>query len=190
MSILEKLVNNLDGDYYLDDQKKGHTPGGSFISQNSYGIFKKENYSIKIYCFDNMGVRAVNTFDGSPFKIILILPFALKRAQSIFPKSFFQKIINIPTSKNILSNNAKILLKKYNLKGNKELTNYILNDSFLTEILPNHILYITTKVENDTSILNLRPNESVTTTGELEILYKIMNRLGEIIYEHKSILKK
>ena len=186
MNILEKLINDLDGDYHQDDLKKRHTTGGAFISQNSYGIIKKENYSIKIYCYDNMGVRAVNTLDGSPFKIVLILPFVLKKAQSIFPKSFFQKMFSVPISKNVLSVNAKRLLKKYNLKGNKELTNCILNDSILTEILPNHILYITTKIQNGDSILSLRPNESVTTVKELRELYDIMNRLGQVVFEHKQ----
>ncbi|WP_299249745.1 hypothetical protein [uncultured Aquimarina sp.] len=191
MNIVEELTKDLGGNYYQDDQKKGYTPGGTFISKNSYGLIKKENYLMKIYCFENMGIRAVNTIDGSPFKITLIIPFSLKKQQSIFPKSFFQKIISrTPTSNNTLSNHAKKVLKKYSLKGNKELTNYILNDPFLTEILPNHILYITTKIENDISILNLRPNESVTTAIELNQLYSIIDRLGEVIFKHRFVLKK
>ena len=57
MNTLKNLIDLLDGKYFEKEIKKGHSPGGTFISQNSYGLITKENYSIRIYCFHNLGTR-------------------------------------------------------------------------------------------------------------------------------------
>lgn len=190
MDIIKQLTDSHNGQYFEEELKKANTPGGAFISQKSYGYIKKDNYSIKIYSFANMGVRVPDTRDGSPFKIVLILPFVLKRPLSIFPKTFFQKIIGNSIPKSMLSPNAKALLKKYSLNKNKELTNYILTDSSLSKLISNHKIYLSTNIGDNNSTLSLRPNESVIEVEDLKALYDIMDRLGEIIIEHKSILKK
>jgi len=190
MNTLNELIDLLNGEYSEEEVKKGHTPGGTFISQNSQGTIKKEKYTIKIYCFSNKGIRDSRTRDGSPYKIVLILPLELKKPQTIFPKTFFQKLTSNSMMKNSLTKSAKQLLKKYSLNENRELANYILNDSFLTENLPKHNLYISSDIQKKISTLNLRPNESVIEVEDLKKLYDIMNRLGEIIIEHKSILAK
>jgi hypothetical protein len=189
MDILEKLANDIGGNYNKDDLKRRHSPGGAFISQNSYAIFKKEKYVIKVFCFDNMGVRAASTIDGSPFKIVLIIPFSLKSHLSIFPKSFFQKLISSLSSKSNSVQGEK-LLKKYSLKGNRELRNYILKDSNLSKSISEHIVYVRSDIKNKFTLLSLRPNESVTTKEDLKALYNIMDRMGNIIIENKTILMK
>ncbi len=190
MDIVKELIELLDGEYESDGIKKGHTPSGAFIMHNSCGVIKRKDYAIKIYNFDDMGVRAVNTLDGSPFKIVLILPFPLNKSLTVFPKTFFQKIFGDAIPKATLSLSAKGLLKKYSIKGNKQLSSYILSDSLLTEIIPKHILYITTSIQKNNTTMSLRPNESVVTAEELRVLFNIMDCLGKIIIEHKSILKK
>lgn len=190
MDIVKELVNSLNGEYESEGVKKGHTTSGAFISHNSYGLVKKEEYSIKIYNFSNMGVRAVNTLDGSPFKIVLIIPFALKNAQTIFPKSFFQKLLPDSRPKVTLSPQAKDLLKKYSLNGNKELTRYILKDSNLAATITNHKVYIATNIQGNQSTLSLRPNESATTKDHLKVLYDIMDSIGIIIIKNKYTLAK
>ena len=42
MDIVEELIKDLEGTYKIDALKKGHTPGGAFMSQNSSGLIKKE----------------------------------------------------------------------------------------------------------------------------------------------------
>lgn len=190
MDILEALTLELNGTYQAEQKKSVNTPIGKFSSQNSFGIIRKEEYSIKLYCYNNSGVRAVNAIDGSPFKVVLILPFTLKNPVSIYPKTFFQKIFGDSISKTTLSPNAKGLLKKYSIKGSKKLASYILSDDLLTEVIPEHILYITTSIQKNISTISLRPDESVVTSGELKELFSIIDRLGKIISQHKQVLKR
>tara|TARA_B110000046_G_scaffold185395_1_gene226847 strand:+ start:4120 stop:4245 length:126 start_codon:yes stop_codon:yes gene_type:complete len=41
MSTLKNLIDLLGGKYFEAEIKKGHTPGGTFISQNSSGLIIK-----------------------------------------------------------------------------------------------------------------------------------------------------
>ena len=119
---------------------------------------------------------------------MLSFPFILKNNLTIFPKTFTQRILGKLTK--IKSEKTKYLIKKYSLKGNRTLTNYILNDDLLTEELPKHDIYISSKTENEKHFLNLIPNESILTIEDLKALYVIMDKLGEIISRNKSILSK
>jgi hypothetical protein len=190
MSTLKNLIDLLGGKYFEAEIKKGHTPGGTFISQNSSGLITKENYSIRIYCFSNMGTRGTGVFEGSPYKLVISFPFTLKNNQTIFPKTFIQKILSKLNKNKNRSREAQYLLKKYSLKGNRVLTNCILNDSFLTKTIPNHTIYISSKNEDKNSFISLTPNESILTVEDLKALYIIMNRLAEIIVKNKFILSK
>lgn len=190
MNTLKNLIDLLDGKYFEKEIKKGHSPGGTFISQNSYGLITKENYSIRIYCFHNLGTKTPGLFEGSPYKLVISLPFTLKKNQTIFPKTFIQKILDTLNQFKSRSKEAQYLLKKYSLKGNKALKNFILKDSLLTKIIPNHKIYISSKTNNKNSIINLTPNESILTIEDLKALYIIMNRLAEIIVENRYILSK
>ena len=188
MSVLKELIGLLKGEYSEEEIKKGHTPGGTFISQNSQGLIKKDGYYIKIYCFNNMGTRASGTRDGSPYRIIFTIPLILKKSQTIFPKTLIQKMIDGLSTRTNLSEKSKPLLKKYSLKGNKEFVSYVLNDDFLTKTLPKHNVYISSSIRERTSTMALVPNESVINIEDLRILYDIMDRLGEIIVINKGIL--
>ena len=192
MNTLKNLIEELGGKYFEEELKKGHTPGGTFISQNSYGLITKKSYSIRIYCFSNEGTRDSGTIEGTPYKLVLSFPFkfTLKYNLTIFPKSFIQKILSTLNQSKNRSREAQSLLKKYNLRGNRALTNCILKDPFLTQIMPNHAIYISSKTHDKKSVISLTPNESILTVEDLKALYLIMDRLAEIIVENKSILSK
>jgi len=190
MNALKSLIDLLGGKYFEEEIKKGYTPGGTFISQNSYGLLQKEDYTIRIYCFSNTGTKDPTSIEGSPYKIVLSFPFILKNNLTIFPKTFTQRIFSKLRTNKIKSEKTKPLIKKYSLKGNRTLTNYILNDDLLTEELPKHDIYISSKTENEKHFVNLIPNESIFTIEDLKALYVIMDKLGEIISRNKSILSK
>ncbi|GAB5566106.1 MAG: hypothetical protein Wins2KO_31690 [Winogradskyella sp.] len=179
--IVEELINDLKGEYFREDKKNVITPGGSFISQNSYGIINKKEYSVKIYSQNNLGIRAANTYDGSPFRILLILPFNLNEPFQIFPKSFYKKMINsLFKTKTSVSN---ILLTRYNFKGSKRIFSFIEKDMFLINEIVNHEIYISSHSKDDSFYISLRPNESVITMEELKKLYSIIDKLGEIMIQ-------
>jgi len=190
MSLLKKFIELLGGKYFEAEIKKGHTPGGTLISQNSSGLITKESYSIRIYCFSNMGTKDPGAFEGSPYKLVISFPFTVKKNQTNIPKTFIQRVLSTLNKNKSRSREAQYLLKKYSLKGNRVLTNYILNDSFLTEMIPNHTIYISSKNEDKSSFISLTPNESILTIEDLKALYNIMNRLAKVILENKSILSK
>lgn len=189
MEITEELVIDLGGKYFKDGLKKATTPSGSFISQKSFGIVNTKDYSIKIYCFDNKGVRSVGTFDGSPFKISLILPFEISHKLSIHPKSFFNSIIMPLLFPSIKQNGNKDFLKKYKLKGSKGFEYYFMRHNDLSKMISSHNIFISSRIEKGLSILSLRPNESVITKDELKRLYNIMDELGKLISQNKQHLK-
>ena len=189
MEITNALIIDLGGEYFNEGLKKVTSPDGSFINQNSFGIINKKECSIKIYCFDNKGVRASGTFDGSPFKISLILPFEISQKISIFPKSFFNGVIMpliFPSLKKVESKNFS---KKFKLNGSREFKNYFLRHDHLPKMVSIHNIYISSRIEKDFSILSLRPNESVITKEELKVLYDIMDELGKLIIQNKQVLK-
>lgn len=188
MDIIEELVLELNGSFKKSDINRGFTATGLYISENNSGFIKKEDYSIKLDGFYNLGARAGYTIDGSPFKISLILPFVLKNSISVFPKTFFQKIIGDSIPKKTLSEGAKKLLKKYKLTGNKELAYHILSDSNYSEQISEHKLYISTNIQDNFTSISLRPNESVITLKEIKVIYNLMDKLGIIIIDHKSNL--
>ncbi|MHA7843214.1 MAG: hypothetical protein ACX93I_07840 [Winogradskyella sp.] len=180
MNIVEELTYILKGKYFSEDLRSVTTPGGTFISQNSYGIIRNKGYIIKIYSYNNMGVRVANTYDGSPFKIVLILPLKMKKSLSIYPKSSLKKLVGYAIGNSSINGN-NIILKNYSLKGNRKIIDLILKDPFLVKEIPMHKIYISSKIGEESSYFSLRPNESATTVNELKKLYDIMDRLGIII---------
>ena len=188
MNTLKNFIDELGGKYFEEELKKGYTPGGTFISQNSFGLITKKSYSIRIYCFSNQGTRDAGTFEGTPYKLVLSFSFTLKYNLTIFPKSFTQKILSTLNQNKSRSREAQSLLKKYSLKGNRALTNCILKDPFLTQIIANHAIFISSKTHDKKLVISLTPNESILTVEDLKALYLIMDRLAEIIVENKSIL--
>jgi len=186
MDIIEELVLEVNGSFKKSDINRGFTATGLYISENNSGFIKKEDYSIKIDGFYNLGARAGYTLDGSPFKISLILPFILKDSISVFPKTFFQKIIgdSIPTK--TLSDEVKLFLKKYKIMGSKNFVSSFLLDSYLPKTVSNHILYISTNHNEKFSSIALRPNESVITIDEIREIYNIVDKLGAIIIRNNN----
>ena len=149
MEITEELITNLNGEYFKEGIKKTTSPSGALIIQNSYGIVKKkEQYSIHIYCFDNKEIRAVGTYDGSPFKVSLILPYELSQKTSIFPKYFFKSLFLPFIIPSFATKVDKKFLKKFKIKGSEEFKSTFLKHEFLSDIISTHNLYISTRIEN------------------------------------------
>jgi|GEM_PF-2567235 len=189
MGITEALILDLEGEYFSEGLKKATTHYGSFISQNSFGIVNKEEYAIKIYCFDNKGTRVSGAYDGSPFKVSLILPFELNQKASINPKSFFSGILMPFIFPSLINNENKNFSKQYKISGSKGFKNYFLKNHYLQKMISAHNIYISSRIEGGFSIISLRPNESVVTKEELKELYDIMDELGKLISSNKQVLK-
>jgi hypothetical protein len=189
MEITEALIADLGGEYFKEGLKKSNSPYGSVISQNSFGIVNSKEYSIKFYCFDNKGVRNSGAFDGSPFKISLILPFELSKKPSIHPKSFFRSVILPLVLPSLKQNGNKDFLKKYKLSGSKGFEHYFMKHKDLSKMVSSHNIFISSRIDNGLSILSLRPNESVITKEDLKKLYDIMDELGKLITQNKQHLK-
>lgn len=187
MKILEQLIDELGGEYIKEETKKGITPHGTYIYENSYGVLKKDNYTIKIYSNSSLGVRAANTLDKSPFKLVLIFPVIMKEKISLFPKSILKKILQL-FSYNSFPDEQRLFLKSYDINASNLIKKLIMSNRFLITKIPKHKVYISSKKENQFSFLTLRPNESITTKEELMVIYKIIVEFGEILYSNKNRL--
>jgi len=189
MSIVKDLTIRLGGKYYADTTKKVHSPEGTFIYHNGHGIIEHKQFKIEIFLSSNMGVRPAETRDGSPYKIVLTVPFELKTNLSIFPKSFLEKLLRrfAPQLKNSIEANSQ--LNNYKIKCDIELAKSIFRNQLLSEKISNHDIFISTRVLSKNSKISLRPNESVTELYELRELYEIMESLGKVIVDNRSFVE-
>ena len=189
MDLVEELMQQLGGEYVSEGIKKSNTPSGAFIHQLSFGTLKKEHFELRVYSYYQKGIRLAGSYDGSPFKFVLILPFKLNEDIRIFPRTGFQKLF-IRTSLKKPNPGASALVNKYRIDGNLDLAlSLYAEEEDLCGIIAKHNIYIRSHSKERYSSLALRLNESATTVAELEIYLNILEGLGDLITRNKLTLQ-
>lgn len=189
MDIVKALIDAEGGIYNSAGEKKTYTPGGAFIVHNSSGEVIRENYKLRVYNFDQSGIRASGTYDGSPFKFVLFLPFALRDEFSIFPKTAFQKLFTRKKMK-VSNPGASAFVKRFRISGNQDFSLLFLSEKGPTcHEIAKHNLFIKATNHDGYATVTIRLNESATSVEQLKGYLDILDAIAELIINHKLKLQ-
>ncbi|MFT6843868.1 MAG: sulfite reductase alpha subunit-like flavoprotein [Flavobacteriales bacterium] len=167
MNVIQKIVQQYNGEYIEFPKKEMHTHAGKHGIQPQLGKFEIEGRKFSISKNENIGVsfngNGINKAFFEPYKIFLYLDKKYYDSINIYPKNNLNKIIAHLMSL-IGFHKAKPIHKEYYFKGNMSLIEALIKQSEFTKNLTNTRLFISISKDHAQKIMLIEEK------GELDLV--------------------
>ncbi len=163
MNLIQEISPKIDGKYYEDAYKSAHTSHGELKSQRVYCEAALNEHKIKLVANYQLGAAVLLTED-IVYTIMLIIPNEIKPIH-FFPKSKWSKLFGFGIKNEIR--------KKYSVKTNSQ-TEKLLSSAKFEYLMLSYNVFISTKVNNDGTVISLYAHQPIGELSELEELLEII----------------
>ena len=182
MNIIQELTEKYSGKYSEDLNKSVNSPIGKYTFQPKSGIIEVDGTKISISLNEVGGANPAT----EPFRMTLYLDKAYETQLTIFPKTFWNKILDalLPKRNEFI---PKPIRKQFWFNGHKGLLNALVSDKIFTDNILNERVFIKT-VKKPTHRIVLTPEFGIRDIDQFEKFVSILKRIeNKIKSAHKLV---